>query len=70
MITVDTQSQEWQAAMHPTCPRVGSMFRADDGDGPGWSDFRRLLEKSGLAYEWVRWMPRAKVNVYRITKGK
>lgn len=72
MITINTYTGNWQSAVqsyHKTV-RPGTMVRIHvSADGREYDDFHRALKEQGLEAEiHVRWMPRAKVDVYLITK--
>lgn len=73
MITIDTYTANYcsaRAAHLDLAPRVGSMVRMpEEPDGREFDDFQRVLRAAGLDYEFVRWMPRAKHNVYRVIRA-
>lgn len=70
MIIISKYTAEFSAAMRPTCPRVGQLVGfAESCDDRQVDDFNRLLRNNGLmADNLVRWMPRKKINVYRIER--
>ena len=70
MITISGYTGAWQQAiMDKKTPRVGSHVRiAESPDGREYADFERHMALEGLDWEWVRWMPRARLDVYRVVK--
>lgn len=62
----------WQQALRPTPPRVGSHVGiADNPDAREWDDFRTCLRKHGLRIgsEPLKRSARLKLDVYRIERG-
>jgi len=70
LITIDTYTAAWDAAMRPTPPRVGSYVRFHvEPDGRELDGFRRCLWDYGLVADtWVRFHPRLRMDVFRIEK--
>ena len=69
MLNVGLYTGNWQQACIPTAPRVNSQFCCGDSpDAREWNDFRLCLEKNNLTWDFVKWMPKKKVNVYRIVR--
>jgi hypothetical protein len=69
MITVNNYTGAWQGALQPPArtPRVGAYVRVHDSpDARESDDFRAALKRDAKDLEWVRHMPRIKMDVYRI----
>lgn len=61
-IKIDGYTGEWQAALRPVPPRVGSHVwllqpNAGTADGREWDGFSRVLKKHGLELEYLRSTP-------------
>ena len=70
-LTIDLYTGDWQAARGPrlVAPRVGSHVRVhEQPDDREWDDFKRVLTRNELALEFVRFMPRLRMNVYRVVR--
>jgi hypothetical protein len=71
MLTIDNYTGNWQKATNPIPPKVNSTFRTPDSpDAREWNDFKNLLAKHNMSFVFVKWMPRIKMNVYKINKYK
>ena len=71
MITINAYTGSWQPALSPTptCPRVGSYVRLHESpDEREWSDFKVALDAAKCDIQWVRWMKRNRMDVFRIVK--
>jgi hypothetical protein len=70
MITVNNYTGNWQQACRPSIPKVGSYVRIhESADAREYDDFKRHLKLNKLeAEEFIRWMPRLQMNVYKIDK--
>lgn len=67
MILIDNYTGNWQSACSPSVPKIGTLFRvSEEPDAREWDDFRRVAINRGRDFQFVRWMPRLKLNVYRI----
>ena len=71
MITIDHYTGAWQPALQPTptAPRINSHVRIPDyPDAREYDDFYVALKRDQRDLEWVRWMPRLKMHVYKVVK--
>ena len=71
MLTIDHYTGNWQKALTPmpSAPKTGSLVRIHDSpDAREYDDFMRILRYDNKDTEFVRWMPRLKMNVYKIVK--
>lgn len=74
MITINTYTGGWQAALPQPKLRVGTLVRIHDNpDAREWDDFRAVLRDQGLWVDLgdsVRRLPRLRMDVYRILRGQ
>jgi hypothetical protein len=73
MLTINQYTGNWQYALIPTpsAPKVGAMVRIhDSADAREYDDFCQIIKWEKKDIEFVRWMPRLKMNVYRIVKAR
>ena len=64
-------TSEWDETTIPRAeaPRLGSLVAVpEDLDGREWNGFSRVMRQAGRDFEFVRYMPRAKRNVFRIVR--
>ncbi len=68
MLTIiDEYTGRWQKARRPTPPKLGATVRIhESADDRECDDFKRCLRSSCMDLEWVGWMPRNRMNVYKI----
>jgi len=65
IITIDTYTANWQTAMRPVSPRIGTRIRmSTEPDAREADDFNRCIRSNDIAMEWVRYMPRLKMDEY------
>lgn len=72
MITIDTYTSTWDDAVRQrTALRAGMHVRIhESADDREFDAFRHRVRESGLSVDChVRWMPRARMNVYRLTRS-
>lgn len=70
MITINEYTGNWQAACHPKVPRRNSMVRIHDvPDAREYDDFMRVLSSNQLTTSFEYYMPRKKMNVWKIVKA-
>ena len=71
MITINEYTANYDRAMRPSAPRVGSPFRlSESADAREYDGFRATLTQAGLDWEYVRHMPRLGLDVCRVVRGK
>ena len=75
MITIDAYTGTWNSALRPVAPRAGSLVRiAEEADAREYYDFRNCCSRAGMETDFqacfVRWLPRLRMNVYRIRRSK
>lgn len=71
MKTINFYTGNWQAALRPRAPRVGSFVRIHEApDAREADDFMRCLRAAGLDLAFVRFMPRLKMDVSMIVRRK
>jgi hypothetical protein len=69
MITINDYTGNWQAACRPAVPRRNSMVRIhDEPDAREYDDFMRCLRSNQLTTSFEYYMPRKKMNVWKIVK--
>lgn len=69
MITIDHYTGCWQSALQPTPqpPRAGSLVRiSESADAREYDDFCQILYRNNKYIEFHSWMPKLKMNVYKI----
>ena len=70
-ITINHYTGNWQKACNPVSPAIGELVRIhDEADAREYDDFCRCLKSNKLDREFDSWMPRLKMNVYRIVTEK
>ena len=73
MIIINEYTGTWQRALCPrrASPRVGSYVRMpEEADAREYFDFTYILKMANKNLEFVRWLPRKKMNVYTVLKIK
>ena len=70
MITIDTYTATWDAAMRPSPPTTGSYVRVHESpDGRELDGFQRTLRENGLEIgSWIRYHPNLRMDVFRIER--
>ena len=73
MYRIDEYTGRWDEGScwgRPSGPRLGSTVRIYEGcDDRQYNGFCDALRRAGKTIDYIRWMPKARCNVYRIVKA-
>jgi hypothetical protein len=73
MLTINEYTGTWNKALTPrrSIPKCGAYIRMpDESDAREYYEFKFLLNMAKKDIEFVRWMPKKKMNVWKIIKRK